>query len=283
MSKFEDLHLPLGFLTDRSIKRALESGYLIDRGTWQADLIRHASYTLRLGDHVEVCEAREAHAPITRDFVVRNLVSGEHIELKPGDTAKLFSIEVLRRPSSVLAFTVARGLMFFESLVPENTYVDPGFSGTLYTTVTNFSSRIIRLHFGDPVARLFFYLLSEEVEEPYLRGAAKGLRQRLESFPAIKFLTEGECRLATRKDLAKEIRHLPLAGNQIAEIGDRQFRWIYFVGIFALLWPLFLVIANTNSWLHQRLGSSLSSAAALLLAAVLSRLVDLVLKRALKA
>ena len=63
--------------------------------------------------------------------------------------------------------------MFFEALVPENTYVDPGFNGSLYTTVTNLSHRVVRLHYNDPIARLFFYHLSDSVEEPYVEGLAK--------------------------------------------------------------------------------------------------------------
>ena len=75
----------------------------------------------------------------------------------------------------MLAFTVARGLMFFEALVPENTYADPGFRESLYVTVTNLSNRIIRLSYGDPMARFFFYRLEGDVEEPFRREAARGI------------------------------------------------------------------------------------------------------------
>ena len=109
---FEELKLPPGFLTDRAIMKALENGYLIDRGTWKADLARHAGYTLRLGDHAEVCEARQAHAPKNREFVVRSLNEGEHLDLMSGDTAKLFSVEVLKLPRSRACFHRRKGSHF---------------------------------------------------------------------------------------------------------------------------------------------------------------------------
>ncbi len=169
------LPIPQGFLTDAQIRLALENEDLIVPGSWDANCIRHASYTLRLGTKVEIASASRANAEEGRDFAVRDLHTGDHFDLMPGDTAKLYSTEMLRLPDCVLGFTVARGLMFFESLIPENTYVDPGFNGSLYTTVTNLSHRVVRLHQNDPIARLFLYKLSEPVRQAYQQGAARGL------------------------------------------------------------------------------------------------------------
>src|SRR4030095_11707407 len=124
---FAELIPQHGFLNDRQIAASLDHAYLIVPGTFEKAGIRHASYTLRLGNKVEIAAAARANREETRNFHVQDLIVGQSIELQPGDTAKLYSIEILDLPNDVLAFTVARGLMYFESLVPENTYADPGF------------------------------------------------------------------------------------------------------------------------------------------------------------
>ena len=273
MSTFDELGLPAGFLTDAHIRKALDNGQLVVPDSWDEKCIRHASYTLRLGNKVEVASAARANEEHRRDFAVRDLTNGEYMDLEPGDTAKLYSIEILSMPDSVLGFTVARGLMFFEALVPENTYVDPGFKGPLYTTITNLSQRVVRLHYNDPIARLFFYHLAEPVMESYRQGAVKGLKQRLESKRFTDFGTPTECGNAATGQLQKELRKVPMAGNQLVELVKRQNRrWIALFG-FSVFWPALLVLANTNSWIRQTLGWVGSNLAALLLSALCSYFV----------
>ena len=207
-----------------------------------------------MGQHVEVAAAARANTELRRDFNVQEIRQGEFLELHPGDTAKLYSIEILHLPNDVLAFTVARGLMFIESLVPENTYADPGFGQPLYTTVTNLSNRKIKLHYGDPIARIFFYRLAETVQEPFRSGAARGIKQRLESSRGAEFGTSEECSAAGTADLLKEIKQIPLGGNQIAAIFCRQNRYLFLLAVTAVSWPLLLLLANRSSWLQGKLG-----------------------------
>lgn len=174
--------IPVGFLTDSHIEALLNDKKPIVPNTWEKASIRHASYTLRIGDRVEIAHASKANIDERRDFLVRDLRPGEYVELSPGDTAKLYSIEILDLPDDILAFTVARGLLYVEALVPENTYADPGFEGTLFTTVTNLSNRVVRLKYGDPIARAFFFHLAEPVHESFRKGSSKGIIQRLESY-----------------------------------------------------------------------------------------------------
>lgn len=270
MTPFEALHLPQGFLTDRHIKLALKNQLLLVPGTWVDTSIRHASYTLRLGHKIEVARSCAANKEERRDFTVQDLKVGDSFDLQPGDTAKLFSIEILHLPKDVLAFTVARGLMFFEALVPENTYADPGFNDTLYTTVTNASNRIVRLDYGDPIARLFFYHLSEQVEEPFQRGAAKGIKQRLESSRATTIGTAEECTRAKIEELLGQLRHLPIAGNAIVELNRRQNRKCIGAMALAAVWPVLMLVANTNSWVKAVLGSLWSNVSAAVLSAAIS-------------
>jgi deoxycytidine triphosphate deaminase len=270
MTPFEDLGIPQGFLTDAHLTLALDNQSLIVPGSWDAKCIRHASYTLRLGTKVEIASASRANLEEGRDFFVRDLHGGDHFDLMPGDTAKLYSTEMLRIPDCVMGLTVARGLMFFEALIPENTYVDPGFNGPLYTTVTNLSHRIVRLHHNDPIARLFLYRLSEPVHQSYQQGAAKGLSQRLESFRATKFGTQAECSKASTKDLTNELARLPGGGAQLAELSRRQsVRWIGLFG-FAACWPLLLLVVNLNAWIGDKANFAVRNLGAIVLSAAIS-------------
>lgn len=273
MPDFEELGIPVGFLTDKQINLALENKTLILPNTWAAESIRHASYTLRLGSRVEIASAQKANSEDRRDFVTQDLAEGGSIDIFPGDTVKLYSIERLHLPDTVMAFTVARGLLFIEALVPENTYADPGFQGELFTTGTNLSHRVVRLHYRDPITRLFLFHLAEPVQESWQPGISKGNKQRLESFREAKLGTVAECRSAKSKELGDAVSRIPTGGPQLAELARREhMRWISLAG-FAFVWPVLLMLANQNDWVKRSVNTVFAKVAALVLSAVISLLV----------
>lgn len=265
---FEDLVPTSGFLTDRQIKRALEEGYLIQANTWEQSLVRHASYMLRLGDRVDVAQAAQSTRQEKKTFELRRIGKSESVELLPGDTALLYSMEHLALPSTVLGLTVARGLLFAESLCPENTYVDPGFSGPLYTAITNVSSRVVRLDYGMPLARLFFCRLAEAVENPYRTGATMGISQQLQTIRATTLSTPEECRKASGSRLLGEIGRLHLYGPHLEQALTRHSTQVVRLYLFATLWPVALLIANSAS-VKDQLGAFVAN----VLAGVLAGLI----------
>jgi deoxycytidine triphosphate deaminase len=259
MPTFEELVPQLGFLTDRHIRVAIEAGHLIERGTGTPNQLRHASYTLRLGGEIKVARARNASASTTKEFVVKHVTENDRIlQLYPGDTALLYCIERLRLPDSVLGFTVARGLLFAEALAPENTYVDPGFTGSIYTTVTNISDRTVQLEYGMSIARIFFYRLCEPVQDGYRTGAAMGIAQQLQSVHLNPARTADECRRATDAQLLEAMGMIPLGGLHAVEsvrrlrARVRQSQRMFAVG--ALAWPPLLLVANSSEWVHSNIG-----------------------------
>jgi deoxycytidine triphosphate deaminase len=150
-----------------------------------------------MGSRVELARAADSIGSTSREMRLITLTKAQpHIDLQPGDTALLYSLEILRFAPLVLGFTVARGLLFAEALCPENTYVDPGFSGPIYTTVTNVSNRVIQVSYGMSVARLFFFRLGEEVGDSYKAGSALGITQQLTSVRAVRFGSQEELRSA---------------------------------------------------------------------------------------
>jgi deoxycytidine triphosphate deaminase len=242
-----------GFLTDRLIRLRLQAGDLIDDGTWDDANVRHASYTLRAGSRVEVERAAQSREVQRQRVAIALRAGGDPLELLPGDTALIYSIERLRLPNDVLGLTVARGLLFVEALAPENTYVDPGFSGNLYTTVTNLSNRKLRIEYGSQIARLFFYELSEDVATPYRTGPAIGIEQHLDSIPAISTLES--IKKQPNADLLGTVEKVERAGPEIAELQRRQTRLTVAALTLSVVWPIVLLIVNTNESLGSVLGS----------------------------
>lgn len=278
MPSFDELTPNVGYLTDKKIMKCLENGFLLEKGTWDPGQVRHASYTLRLGSRVELARAADSIGSITREMRVVTLTkSRPDLELLPGDTALLYSSEVLRFPLALLGFTVARGLLFAEALSPENTYVDPGFTGPIYTSVTNVSNRVIQLTFGMPLARLFFFRLSEEVGEPYRTGSALGITQQLHSVRAVAFGGQDELGRASDTQLRDSVRLVPIGGVHASELLRRMHKRMLVANqriiAFALLWPVLLLLANSSEWLAENIGPLLSNILAGLITTMLVWLV----------
>ncbi len=274
MAALSDLVPEIGYLTDKQILKCLEAGHLLEKGTWDKEQIRHASYTLRLGSRVELARAADSVGSRTREMRLINLTKAQpDLELKPGDTALLYSLELLRFPAQLLGFTVARGLLFAEALCPENTYVDPGFSGAIYTTVTNVSNRMIQVSYEMPLTRLFFFRLAEEVQDGYRAGSALGITQQLTSVRAVPFGSEEELRSANDPQLLDSVRLIPIGGVHAAEVLKRSHKRMLAAHqrmfALAIVWPILLLVANDSQWVKDNLGAFLGNVAAGLVSAIL--------------
>jgi deoxycytidine triphosphate deaminase len=277
MTSFAELIPQTGFLTDRQILIGLGEGYLLEKGTWEQAQLRHASYTLRLGERVAIARAANLAHP-NREFTLVNLTQAEpRLEVRPGDIALLYSKEYLRLPDCVLGFTVARGLLFAEALSPENTYVDPGFTGPIYTTVVNVSNRVVYLDYGMSLTRLFFVRLGESVQDGYRTGAALGIAQQLSSVRAVSLGSVEECRMAPDKELMDSIELIPIGGIQAAEVfqrlNRRQRSTERRLFTLVVVWPVLLVLANNSNWVKDNMGIFLGNVLASVVAAVLMLLV----------
>lgn len=239
-----------GFLVDSQILQYLRDGFLIHHGTWDAGQIRHASYTLRLGSEVQLCRAVDNSLAPTKQFMIVHISASSPLVLQPGDTARLYSRESLTLPDNVVAFTVARGLLFVEALCPENTYVDPGFVGNLYTTVTNISNRTVTLQYESAIARIFFFKLNTSVDTSYRPGASMDINQQLESIPCVPVNTAHVYAEVTDDQLIESVSKLPLIGPHLQELfwrlSARSSRNLLQFYVFAFSWPL--VVFFIGKW-----------------------------------
>lgn len=255
--QFDEIVPITGYLTDKHIRTSFENGFLIEKGTYDDSQIRHASYMLRLGETIHIARTSQQSQDRGVLFDVVHICPEKPILLlQPNETALLFSLEYLRFPSSILGFTVARGLLFTHPLVPENTYVDPGFTGSIYTVVTNISDRVVELKYGMQIARLFFYKLEEPVFFPYKTGASVGVKQTLVTHPLYQQSFLNQVKQQSSKNLFDAIKKMPVVGNIIIEELFRRFnRRLEVLFFVILLWPPVLILINSNSWLKENVNS----------------------------
>jgi deoxycytidine triphosphate deaminase len=275
MTSLAELIPQPGYLTDRQIHACLQAEYLFEQGTWSKDQVRHASYTLRLGSRVDLARASDSIGETQKEIRLITLTRAQpHLDLRPGDTALLYSLEILRFPPFMLGFTVARGLLFVEALCPENTYVDPGFSGCIYTTVTNISNRVVQLSYEMSVARLYFFRLAEDVETPYRAGSALGITQQLTSMRAVPLGSERELQSAKDDELRESVRLVPIGGVHAAALFERMHSRALVahqrIMVFALLWPAILLLVHNNEWVRSRGAELLADSAASVVTAALA-------------
>jgi deoxycytidine triphosphate deaminase len=253
-------------MVDADLRRALQDGHLIERGTWDASCVKHSSYILRVGYEVEYPHAGNLEPSDRHVFHGRRLGRGESVEIPPGSTALVKPIERFRLPDSVVAFTIPRGFLFAEELIAASSYVDPGFSGhDFYIPIINTSDRLVRIPAGTPIVRVFFVQLGRAVENPYIGSATTGLVEEMESLPVREALTVEQCRQLDVPALLKSIREMTPAGSEIAELlerartsperrirqleemlqtqGRRIRRFAFWLGISSIAWPCVVVLA----------------------------------------
>ncbi len=154
--------IPLGFLTDAHIRRALGSELLLQNA--DPSHAKYATYELSIGTPVKQLVPPE-RGTVTKDLYRERLVGDDNlITIMPGETFVLHSRELVNMPANVLAFAIPVGNMYRLGLNPETTFIDPGYAGKFYMTVCNYSSSIVTLKVGEPLSRLFFCKLNERPE-----------------------------------------------------------------------------------------------------------------------
>jgi deoxycytidine triphosphate deaminase len=179
-----------GFLLDQQIADAIEQWQLISQ---HADFsaAKYACYELHIGTRVRQL-VMDPTSVSKGDLYHEKAISdnGEFI-VGPGETFTLSAAEELNIPADVFALTIPVGNMYRLGLNPETSYADPGFSGEFYVTVCNYSNRNVRLKIGDPLARAFFFHLSDRPQRiheskprqvpPSVEPVARPSRQELEA------------------------------------------------------------------------------------------------------
>ncbi|SRR5258708_3466743 len=188
----------VGLLCDRDIKDAVKLGYLFEQVGFTESNSKYASYEIRVGHQYEMLKFEGddvVHVP-------RELADGGSIDIPPGATFLIVAEEIFRLPINIFAKVTTLGQVFASGLAAENTFADPGYTGPLYITMTNVSSRILSMKQGDPLARVEFHKFQHTPDKTHV-----GFRGRRRSFISAKLDTQVRelLRGKTAKELLQEM------------------------------------------------------------------------------
>lgn len=188
----------VGLLSDRDIKNAVRQGYLFEQVGFTESNAKYASYEIRVGHQYEILKFEGddvVHVP-------KELEDDGSIDIPPGSTFLIVAEEIFRLPTNIFAKVTTLGQVFASGLAAENTFADPGYTGPLYITLTNVSSRILSLKQGDPLARVEFHKFQHTPDRVHV-----GFLGRRRSFISAKLDTQVRelLRSKTAKELLQEM------------------------------------------------------------------------------
>jgi deoxycytidine triphosphate deaminase len=158
----------LGLIRDEELRAAIAKNLLLVSETTAPERVRQASYELRLGPEVEFLvlpDAGKGQAVAKYERPANGI--GQKLKIEPGQTVKVFTMEVFNIPTNVVAHVIPVGNVYKVGLSPETTYADPGFDGPFYIILCNYSSRVVELEVGQPIARVEFVKLARSTPKPH--------------------------------------------------------------------------------------------------------------------
>jgi hypothetical protein len=151
------------------------------------------------------------------------------------------------------------------------------FHDHLYTTVVNVSNRIVTLSYDMGIARLFFFVLSQAVEQPYRSGSSQGIAQQMINVPSRLAGTAEGCQRASEDELLSAVRSIPLAGHHLVELFRRERRLansrIVMAVTGAFLWPVLFYLGLNVKWITDNLSNFIVGTFGSLVAALIAYIV----------
>jgi deoxycytidine triphosphate deaminase len=157
----------IGMFTDGEIIAAIEHDQLLARATIDSKQAKYASYELRASAEFQEVTFSDRGIIFSPQDAKK---SDNKIKIEPGGTVKVYAIETAQMPSDVFGHIISVGQLFSAGLAAETTYVDPGFHGRIYITLSNISPRTLILEVGCPLARIQFHRLSRPVNRAHQGG-----------------------------------------------------------------------------------------------------------------
>jgi dCTP deaminase len=147
------------FLAKEHIEKLCGIDGLISPDTYSPDLVRQASYDLRLGE--------EAYIVGSVSPVWLSKGKAEYLTIAPGQFALLTCHEFLSIPPNILGLISLRNSYKMQGLVNiSGFHVDPTFTGRLVFAVNNVGPSDIRLRLLEPTFTIFFAEVGGDVGKP---------------------------------------------------------------------------------------------------------------------
>lgn len=220
-----------GTLVDRQLKVLGAQGLLISE-EFSESCVKQACYELRAGNvYYDVYDSDE---PIDVDKY-------GYILLKPKQCVAVITKEKLALPACVLGRILTKGKLFSIGISAVNTYADPGFCGRLGIVLMNLSNKYIKIKPGEPIAKIEFSILKNDVESPY--SGQHGYETEIWPIPKGMTLTEDEIKQDPR--IKSEVDEVSQSfGGSIGRHYKRVLKvekWTLSVGLLSFIF-YFLVI-----------------------------------------
>ncbi|HYL41051.1 MAG TPA: dCTP deaminase [Candidatus Binatus sp.] len=163
----------MSVLSDRDIRRSLESGSIVIRPYDPTDL-QPSSVDLHLDRRFRVfrnnrypyIDVRKPQPDLTE---LVEITADEPFVLPPGEFGLGQTLEWVELPGDVVARLEGRSSLGRIGLLIHSTagYVDPGWKGTLTLELSNVANLPIALYHGMKIGQISFEMMSSAVDRPY--------------------------------------------------------------------------------------------------------------------
>ncbi len=163
-------------LSDRDIKKAIDTGRVKIDGGVMPFHIHASSMDLRLGNTFKLYEHSkfailDPKNPETFQGRMRMITipEGESFIVQPGEFVLGVTMETLTVPDDLVVRVEGRSSLGRLGIIVHSTagFVDPGFSGTITLEISNLNRMPVALYPGMRVCQLAFEQMSSPAETPY--------------------------------------------------------------------------------------------------------------------
>ena len=156
--------------------------------------LKAISYDLRVGEKIVLA--------LPTGVQQRFLEPGQAIELPPGASATVYSLETVNMPLDVKGRLSLRSKFISQRLNFDGGIVDPGYRGYLFFTVTNIGDRPIPLKYGERFVHLELVRFGKPVDQKH------GISPPVLSIPADRIPQELSDEWYTVQELSQYVRDL---------------------------------------------------------------------------
>ncbi|MFA6038798.1 MAG: dCTP deaminase [Candidatus Peribacteraceae bacterium] len=163
-------------LSDRDIKKALESGKVKIEGAGGESHIHASSMDLHLGNAFKLYEHSKfaildpkKPETFTGNMRLITVAEGEPFIVQPGEFVLGVTQEKITVPDDLVVRVEGRSSLGRLGIIVHSTagFVDPGFSGTITLEISNLNRLPVALYPGMRVCQIAFEQMSSPAETPY--------------------------------------------------------------------------------------------------------------------
>ena len=142
------------------------------------DSLNAAAYELRVGEKALLVLSPDEGGYIEVDLP-RLELEDDLLELAPGQTAVLYSYEIVDIPLDIQGHLFLKASWATRGLYFPGGIVDPGYRGRLFFSVTNLARATLQLALGEPIVKMELVRLARSAPQPYSRETVLELPEHL--------------------------------------------------------------------------------------------------------